>query len=99
VVQHGDSAKLPRRRRLGAARGAGTRLLLFGGWDGTHTCADLIEVDTSGWLKMDASQLAQLSASAGGGSGAAQEVKAKRQPSSGSLAPTGVTSGAGGGGA
>lgn len=52
VVQNGDAAKLPRRRRLGAARGAGTRLLIFGGWDGTHTCADLLEIDTSGWLRM-----------------------------------------------
>ena len=56
VVQHGDAAKLPRRRRLGACRGAGARMLLFGGWDGTHTCAELLEIDASGWLRMEAGQ-------------------------------------------
>lgn len=50
VAQNGDDAKLPRRRRLGAARGRGTRLLFFGGWDGSHTCADLLEIDSSPWL-------------------------------------------------
>ena len=58
-IIHGDDAKLPRRRRLGACRGAGTRMILFGGWDGSHTCADLIEIDTSPWLRLDRAQRQQ----------------------------------------
>ena len=90
VVQNGDAAKLPRRRRLGAARGAGTRLLLFGGWDGSHTCADLLEIDTSAWLRMEDSQPKSKTAPGGG---AAIEVRARRP------AATGVTGGGGGGAA
>jgi len=54
VVVEGAAAKLPRRRRHSAARGSGTRLLLFGGWDGGRTTGDLHELDTSGWLRLDA---------------------------------------------
>ena len=68
VALHGDSAKVPRRRRLAAARGSGTRLLLFGGWDGSHTTAELLEVDTSPWLRLDVPGQA------------AHDVKAKRMP-------------------
>ena len=75
-VQNGDAAKLPRRRRLGAARGAGTRMLVFGGWDGTHTCADMLEIDTSGWLL--------------GGGGAAAQPAAGTQPSAAGSASGGM---------
>merc|ERR1711965_879681 len=86
VVQQGDGAKLPRRRRLAAARGAGTRLLFFGGWDGTHTCADLLEIDTSGWLRLDASQ----PPTAAGG------LDARSKRPSGGAGGGGANSGAGG---
>ena len=75
VVQQGDGAKLPRRRRLAAARGAGTRLLFFGGWDGSHTCADLLEIDTSPWLRLDAPAPG----------GPSPEVRAKRAGAGGAL--------------
>jgi N-acetylneuraminic acid mutarotase len=54
VAARGDAERLPRRRRLGVARASGTRILFFGGWDGSHTVADLLEIDTSPWLRMDA---------------------------------------------
>lgn len=44
---------LPRRRRLGLVRGSGTRLVLFGGWDGTATVDDMLELDTTPWLRLD----------------------------------------------
>lgn len=88
VVQHGDSTKLPRRRRLGAARGSGTRLLLFGGWDGSHTTNDMLEVDTSEWLR--------LQGPASGGLG--PEVKAKRPAGTLSLPAGGEHAGGTGGG-
>ena len=68
VLQTGDDAKRPSRRRLGAARGSGPRLHFFGGWDGSHTCADLLEIDTSRWLRLEAPASRQPS----------PEVKAKR---------------------
>jgi N-acetylneuraminic acid mutarotase len=83
VVQSGDAAKLPRRRRLGAARGSGTRVLFFGGWDGSHTCADLLEMDTSPWLQLER-QAARTASS---------DVKAKR---AGAGAVSGSSGGGGG---
>ena len=37
VVMDGETGGLPKRRRHAVARGSGTRLLFFGGWDGTQT--------------------------------------------------------------
>ncbi|KOO29923.1 kelch repeat [Chrysochromulina tobinii] len=85
VALHGDSAKLPRKRRLAAARGAGTRLLLFGGWEGTHTSSELLEIDTSEWLRLE-------------GAGGAHDVKAKRLPG-GTLNAVPASAGGAGGGA
>ena len=96
----GSGAALPRRRRLGAARGSGTRLLLFGGWDGTHTCADLLEVDTSRWLRIDGTKAPASSTQPPppqppqhGGRVVMAEVKGTRPPAMGK----GGGGGAGGG--
>jgi len=53
IAINGDRSGLPRRRRLDIVRGSGTRLLLFGGWDGSRTTDDMMELDTSEWLALD----------------------------------------------
>ena len=53
VVQEGAAAKLPCRRRHSASRGSGTRILVFGGWDGARTCGELLELETSDWIRSD----------------------------------------------
>jgi len=54
VVMDGETGGLPKRRRHAVSRGSGTRLLFFGGWDGTQTTASLFELDATSWLRMDA---------------------------------------------
>ena len=53
---YGDDGglRLPPRQRHSVARGAGTRLLFFGGWDGVRTTAGLHELDTSPLICGDA---------------------------------------------
>ena len=80
VVMDGNEGGLPKRRRHAAARGSGTRLLFFGGWDGTQTTADLYEVDTSSWLRMEA--VPKEAPAAGGARGQAGAMAAGAQAAS-----------------
>lgn len=54
MAYDGEELKTPRRRRHSVARGSGTRLLFFGGWSGTRTTDEMLELDTSPLIRSDA---------------------------------------------
>ena len=83
VVQEGAAAKR-RRCRHSASRGSGTRIS-FGGWDGARTCGELLELETSDWIRSDnvprmpPKPTVNDGTGGGGGAAAAAAARALRQ--------------------